>query len=272
VYAARRKEDDSVQDRIWWWLVPVVVLCGVAGAFYFTHRSHEREEIVTTPAQPAARQPEAPAIQHPVPATVGDTPLPELDASDEPLLQALSSLIGGSSVQELFVPTQLIRHIVATVDNLPRKKVAPQALPVKPVPGAFAAKESGSTLTVSPQNAARYGAWIHVAEAVDAEQLATLYFRYYPLFQEAYRNLGYPSGYFNDRLVEAIDDALAAPEVKEPIDLVQPSVLYQYADPELESRSAGQKVLIRMGNQNATKLKRKLREVRAAITQQRPSG
>jgi hypothetical protein len=246
----------------------VVVLCGVAGAFYLTHRTHEREEVVTTPAQPAARSPETTAIQHPVPPTVSDTPLPELDGSDQPLLQALSNLIGSSSVQELLVPTQLIRHVVATVDNLPRKKVAPQALPVKPIPGAFATNESESALTLSSQNAARYSAWIHLAETIDTEQLAALYFRYYPLFQEAYRNLGYPNGYFNDRLVEAIDDALAAPELKEPVELVQPGVVYQYADPELESRSAGQKVLMRMGSQNATKLKRKLREIRAAITQQ----
>ena len=254
-----------MQDKVWWWLVPVVVLCGVAAGFYFTHRGHESDETAAPPPPPLASSPEPPSIQHPVPAATSDTPLPDLDASDEPLLQALGNLAGNALVHELLVPTQLIRHIVAMVDNLPRKKVAPQALPVKPVAGAFIVKESGNTLTVSPQNAARYTTWITLAESVDTQQLVALYFHYYPLFQEAYRNLGYPNGYFNDRLVAAIDDALAAPEINGPIELVQPGVMYQYADPALEARSAGQKVLLRMGNENAAKLKRKLRDVREAL-------
>ena len=44
--------------------------------------------------------------------------------------------------------------------------------------------------------------------------------------------------------MEVIDHLLAAPEVKGPIRLTTPKVLHEYADPDLESRSAGQKVLI----------------------------
>ena len=38
-----------------------------------------------------------------------------------------------------------------------------------------------------------------------------MYKQYYPLFQQAYVDLGYPEGYFNDRLVEVIDHLLATP-------------------------------------------------------------
>ena len=41
--------------------------------------------------------------------------------------------------------------------------------------------------------------------------------------------------------------------------------MYEYADPDLESRSAGQKLLIRMGPANARIIKAKLREFRAEI-------
>ena len=259
-----------MKDKIWWLLVPVVVLCGVAAAFYFTRRAHESDEATIEPAASVVSSPAALTVQHPVPVTASDTPLADLDESDQPLLQALGVLIGDASVQQLFVPNQLIRHVVATVDNLPRKKVAPQVLPVKAVPGAFAVQESGNIITLSPQNAARYDSWMSIIETGDTQRLIALYFRYYELFQEAYRNLGYPNGYFNDRLVEAIDDALAAPELKAPIELVQPGVMYQYADPSLESRSAGQKVLMRMGSENAAKVKRKLREVRAALVRGEP--
>jgi hypothetical protein len=42
-------------------------------------------------------------------------------------------------------------------------------------------------------------------------------------------------------------------------------VFYEFADPKLESRSEGQKLLIRMGPQNAAALKKKLRDIRAQI-------
>ena len=51
------------------------------------------------------------------------------------------------------------------------------------------------------------------SDAIDARKLVAVYSRFYPLFQRAYRELGYPNKYFNDRLIEAIDDLLAAAKV-----------------------------------------------------------
>ena len=50
-----------------------------------------------------------------------------------------------------------------------------------------------------------------------------------------------------------------------PIPVVQPKVFWEYADPALENRAAGQKLLIRIGPQNARIIKAKLREFRAEI-------
>ena len=76
--------------------------------------------------------------------------------------------------------------------------------------------------------------------------------------------------YFNDRLVEAIDDLLKTPDVTGPIRLVRPKVFFEYADPALEGRSAGQKLLIRMGPDNAAAIKAKLRELRAVVAGRKP--
>jgi hypothetical protein len=94
------------------------------------------------------------------------------------------------------------------------------------------------------------------------DALLSRYARFYPFFQEQYENLGYPTRYFNDRVVEVIDHLLATPEVEEPARLVQPRVLYEFTDPRLENLSAGQKILLRMGRTNQLKLKAKLREIR----------
>ena len=70
---------------------------------------------------------------------------------------------------------------------------------------------------------------------------------------------------FNDRLVEAIDDLLAAPAVTGPLKLTQPKVLYEFADARLEQRSAGQKIMLRMGSDNAARVKAKLAQFRREI-------
>ena len=90
------------------------------------------------------------------------------------------------------------------------------------------------------------------------------------LFQQAYEGLGYPSQYFNDRLVEVIDHLLATPDVTGPIQLARPSVMYVYADPALEGLSSGQKTLLRMGPQNAAAIKAKLTELKNAVAAKRP--
>jgi len=40
-------------------------------------------------------------------------------------------------------------------------------------------------------------------QLVDAKKLVSVYVHLYPLFQQAYVGLGYPDGYFNDRLVQS---------------------------------------------------------------------
>jgi hypothetical protein len=52
------------------------------------------------------------------------------------------------------------------------------------------------------------------------------------------------------------------PELAAPVKLLRPGVLYEFADPDLETRSAGEKILLRMGPENAARVKPKLWEIR----------
>jgi Protein of unknown function (DUF3014) len=143
-------------------------------------------------------------------------------------------------------------------------------MPVKPVAGRLAIAGKGESLTLSPENAARYEPYVRLAESVPTGPLVATYVQFYPLFQQQYEELGYPDKYFNDRLVEVIDHLLAAPEVQEPVALTQPKVLYEFADPKLQELSAGQKILVRMGGANAARVKAKLHEIRSAVTRNAP--
>jgi hypothetical protein len=238
----------------------------IAGFFYFTRTP---PAPITTEAAPAAPaqvkvKPAEPAILYPVPEAAA-TPLPPLESSDGILRDALVNYFGQQSVQQLFGLDSIVRHMVATIDNLPRETVATRLLPTKPVRGAFLVNKTGSEPTIATANAARYLPYVELARRTDAAQLVRIYTGVYPLFQAAYVELGYPTGYFNDRLVAVIDHLVAAPTADGPVRLTQPHILYKFADPQLEKASAGHKILLRMGNQNASVVKAKLREIRAEL-------
>lgn len=206
-------------------------------------------------------------IAHPV-ATDPYTLLPTLDASDAEVRDGLAALLPAAALARHVDTHAFIRHLVVTVDNLPGGKLAMKQRPLNAVGGAFAVDGDDDTLTLAPANYARYEPLIAIAEQIDAAALAGLYRRYYPLFQQAWQELGYPDGYFNDRLVAVIDHLLAAEPVEGPVQLVRPNVLYRYADPELEARSPGHKILVRMGPANAERVKAVLRTWRSAIVAQ----
>ena len=251
--------------------VAAVLGVAVVAGFFYLNRTPPAP-IAAPPAvvadTPAPAAPAEPAILYPVPpqAEAAPTPLPPLDSSDNALRDALVGYFGKQSVQQLFGLDSIVRRIVVTVDNLPRETVATRLLPTRQVSGAFLVSKRADGTTIAPANAARYQPYVELARRTDAVQLARIYAGFYPLFQSAYVELGYPKGYFNDRMVAVIDHLLAAPAPAEPVMLTQPHVLYKFADPQLESASAGHKIMLRMGSQNALVVKAKLREIRAELT------
>ena len=255
------------------WLVLLMVLTASAVFFYLWRQDTSQPTLAPPPTQPPAAVEAAPAIRHPIEDAQGAAanpeakPLPALMVSDTTMQNTLADLFGPASLGKVFYEDAIIHRFVTTVDNLPRKTIPSRNLPVKPIAGPLVTSaKDGNSVSISADNATRYKPYVQMAESIDAKNLVAAYVHFYPLIQQDYRDLGYPKGYFNDRLIEAIDDLLAAPELTDPLQVVQPKVLYQYADPELEARSAGQKIMIRMGNENAAKIKAKLRDIRRELT------
>lgn len=228
-----------------------------------------------------------PDIQYPVEDIAGEVaPFPKIAeaVSDEERLHAGLLGIIGSKAMQSFVQTEgLIRKIVATVDNLPRAHASIILWPVPPTPGRFVvtapagSEESGP---IAAENMNRYAPFVRFVETVDVRSVVNLYKRFYPAFQAAYADLGYPKHYFNDRLIQVIDHLLSTPVlereqaqvqqtvVKGPIAMNQPWAHFVFADPALEGLSAGQKILIRIGPDQAQRLKNKLLAFRKALTRQ----
>ena len=265
------------------WIILVLVAASAGGVYFWNERAEReaRPEVLSVRTAeappPPPPVPMGPEIHHPLPKALAPPdldgkPLSPLNDSDAPVFGALTRVANNQAVAGLILSSELVRHIVMTIDNLPRSKVATRLLPVKPPSGQFVVTNvDGSDLSISPANARRYKSYVRLAQTLETERLIGVYVHFYPLFQQAYEELGYPNLYFNDRVVEAIDDLLGAPEMDSKVKLVQPKVLYLFADPDLEELSAGQKIMIRMGPENAAAIKAKLREIRRELVMEPPS-
>jgi len=228
------------------------------------------EQSPPTPIEPEPSQPEEDAPP-PGPDEL-HIAVPDLNKSDEALRSILARFFPRQKLDELFRLDNFIKRIVVTVDMLTHKKVPPRLLPYQPASGSLAVEGQGEIRYITAQNSWRYRSFVKLIDAVDTQKAVDWYVHFYPLFQEAYQNLGYPDRYFNDRLVDVIDHLLQAPEVEEPIAVKQHVVQYRFADPELEALSAGQKLMIRIGNENSRLIKSKLRAFRTHLTSLDQSG
>ena len=255
--------------------VIILIVFGVVGWQY-------RDQLFGTPeSEPAVAAPvpvpTEPATdagpRHPMPepapklSSSGElVPLPPLDDSDAYFLLEIGAAFG-PAIESLLVREAIIDRLVTTVDNLPRGELSGKIRPVGQLREAFAADiGDDDAVILGISSYARYDALVAQIYYADLDAVYDTYQRFYPLFQKSYERLGYPDAYFNDRLIEVIDHLIATPIPDGAMVLIRPNVLYEFADPDLEALSSGQKVLLRMGPGNAGTTKRLLQKFRDRLT------
>jgi hypothetical protein len=255
-----------------------LALVAAGGGMWWYLKRPVVEPVPTAITEPVADAPVVPvappAIRHPLDLPAERPADAAAAAPVEPDALAAAGLaeVFGSEIAQWLVPDQLMRRLVATTDNLARNTRSESLRPVRAPAGAMVvdratvdATVGTERITLAPANAARYDAAVALLAKTDMEVAADVYRRLYPQLQRAWEQLGYPDRYFNDRVVEVIDNLLATPEPAGPLLLEQPKVLYRFADADMEARSAGQKLLLRMGVDHARTVKAKLTEFRAYV-------
>lgn len=269
-------------------VVAGILLAGALGLYLYSERAGRDAGIpAPPPADPRPPTPPQPVATYPVPesgpaprpsgetpetsadtadaATLIRSPLPPLSASDAPLRAALEAVVDPGVLGRWLRSDRIIERTVVVVDSLDGPALPLRFRPLEPVPGLPVVGRSEQGLVLNAANADRYTPVIEAMESAPPADLAAVYFRFYPLFQQAYANLGYPDGYFNDRVMAIIDHLLATSLPAAPLALQRPEVLYEFSDPELESRSWGRKILMRMGRDNANRVQDWLRALRGEL-------
>jgi hypothetical protein len=220
-----------------------------------------KPESLTEP-DPQPELPTEPVIDVPDEEGRLDFVLPLLDGSDELIRDGVLSLTRHEGVNAWLAPNQLIRKFVAFTDNVARGQIAKEPIRSLSLEGTFLVDRiNEKTFELDHSSYSRYTPFVKIAVSIDSRRAAEFYHLLRPLFQIAYAELGYGNQSFDDVMFQSIGRLLETPVIKGQIRLVQPGVMYKFEDSKLESLSAAQKQLIRMGPENTRLLQAKISEI-----------
>lgn len=198
----------------------------------------------------------------------GDTAiqLPALEASDS-LVREMGEGLSPRDGWSAWLATEgLVRRFVRTVVSIGAGRSPTSELGFLEPDEEFRVRRSGDTTVIDPASYGRYDAVEEVLVSLEPGRTARLYRQLRPLFQEAYRELGYRQGSFDVALARAVETLLAVPVPNPPIRVVPSGgTAWEFADPELEALSPAQKHLLRMGPESARRVQGKLRELADAL-------
>lgn len=204
--------------------------------------------------------PPSPVIEEPV------LELPALDQSDEFVRERLPLTLP----EDWAAKEDLLRRVAVVVDNANRGEIPKRQLEFMAPEGVYQVREvvregqSEPELYVDPESFSRYDGYLDLLEAWPAGDLVRLIRDADPLLTQAMAELGSQEALV-PQVLTAIDQILAVPLLPDEVQLLQPKVFYEYADPALEELSDLQKQVLRMGPDNVARLQRYLTDVRADL-------
>ncbi len=213
------------------------------------------------PPQPAAIVTEAEVVE---PAEA-PPPLPPLADSDDLVREQMEAAGLRSTFAPLEEQEDLVQRSAAIIDGFSRGVVLRKLLPIDPPKAAFSALEEDGTMYMNPAGYSRYDSYSEAISSLDTSVLVGSFHTLRPLYEEAYAQLGLDPNDFDNAIIRMLDRVLATPEIDAPIALTRTSVMYKYADPQLEQLTPMQKQLLRMGPDNIRRIKEKASALREEL-------
>ncbi len=245
-------------------LVIALVILGIIATSVFIYYQIVRGVPDSVPPPPPPGPAAAAGEEEPA-AAEARTDLPPLEESDDFLRPLVSQLSDHPELASWLVPDRLVERFVTAVDNVGRgESPRPHLRFLAPERGFRAAGDEDS-LVIDPRSYARYDVVVEVFTSLDTAAGVGLYRELEPLFEEAYRELGYPAGEFDQALAKAIDLLLATPIPAGEVELERRATSYHLKDPRLEALSPAQKHFLRLGPANMRRVQAKLRLMRSAL-------
>ena len=187
--------------------------------------------------------------------------LPNLTDSDPFVFETLQTLQNGVALVDALAEDQIVRKFVVFVENISRGEFPQTGLPYKGLGQEMPVGEIDDNLFVMDQVAhSRFDQVVETFVETETDAAVIIYRMLSPLFQQAYAEIGFRNVSFDETLRSAINNVLRTTNMEGPYQLVKPSVMYLYADSSIENLAEVHKQLLRIGPDNTSALKAKLRE------------
>lgn len=189
----------------------------------------------------------------------------DLNKSDDIVRPLISEISSHPTFSLWLKSNDIIRKFTAAIDNIASGQTP------RPQIDFFTPEEDFRVVTrkgrvyLDPASYERYNVIADVFDSLSVAGCARLYEQLKPLFQQAYRELGYPTQDFDQTLLKAIVEVLKTPVVEDQILLEKKVTTYMMVDPRLEGLSPAQKHVLRMGPENIQLIQAKLRELALAL-------
>jgi len=240
-------------------LVIGLLVFGLGLPIYFIFR-RDPAPVADQAAAPPVVQP-APESAAPLGAAGEPIDVPPLDESDSLVRELVRKLSSHPGVAAWLATDGLIRNFTVVVANIAEGRTPAGHLRAIAPSGSFRIIERSDSQFIDPRSYARYDRIADAVASIDAAGSARLYSALKPRIEEAYRDLGVQEPSFDRTLERAIVSLLAAPIPDGQVDVTPRGIVYGYADADLESVTAAQKQLMRMGPRNARIIQQKIREI-----------
>ena len=187
------------------------------------------------------------------------------ETSDTYAREIIDSFNGGKALKQFVAGNYVVERTVAIVDALRRGEVPYKLLPVGKPASAFPVTDGGLRVTMDPAGFARYNAFANWVNSLDVDAIVAAFNDYESLATAALANMGVNDFDIRGAALGATTQILATPSLPESAELMRNEANWVYIDPELESLTALQKQLLRMGPDNAELVQQKARELRGAL-------
>jgi hypothetical protein len=263
-------------------IVAVIVLVGFLVNRFWLDKVAPEEGVAAMP-EPIALEsaayrdiPTAPNIQPKPAGSVSqqvsasiDVPPASPEVTGDEMLQQALSLLGFDEVLQPFVSEEHPLNVsAALLDGISRGVLLRKILPANPPALPFAVENEGGVNYMGVDSYKRYDVYVDSLVSLDVTLIAESFDRLRGVYESAYESLGLNPADFDNSVIRILDIVLATPLISDPIALERKSVMYLYADPDLEKMPSVQKQLLRAGPENIQRIQHVAQSLRDRLLEE----
>lgn len=202
-----------------------------------------------------------------IPPVTAPEPTIELSLAEvnTQLAERLSELQIAPIDQQFASKPNAIERSVAIADILRQGEVPYKLLPVARPKQKFPFADNGLAVTMDPAGFARYDGLTNTLSKLDVNTTITLFREYQSTIEQAWQALGYADKSVEPALLEVLELIMLTPDIQLDARLLRDEANWVYEDESLEKLPALQKQIMRMGPENAERLKALARDLRGGL-------